>query len=519
MEITMDKQRARQLYELADRLSKLDVKTLSEEQRQQRNTMISKLQKEVKTIKEFAPDDGSGGEEDTLHKYARMWYNGNDAVQQQVEKILARQGWEIGKIESEEGGAFVVQAGDENGNSYIGFEVADLTEVLDTKASTATSQWDTSDPDMIKFNFTASNGVRYQLDFLEPYIGPDKMSPYDFFDSDEVYNKSKFVSFEQITQDMKGGHPVAKQGIEGTGSAAEVFGIVTNAIIQYVKKARPALLYFQAAEPNRRALYARIIRRILPDLPGWDSTADDAGQFAIYNRRAIKSAMGAEVTEGITDTANDPGEYDQEGDMARQDLATAANAAEELRSILDSDENLPEWVQSKITKAVDYLDTVRDYMKSKDQDVAENTAAGINKMFNNLGDPVFANLQRVALLAMQGRQSEAAGRLQTVIKDADPAVQKKITDAVNSIKPVTINGRVADSSTLDKSKQHNDWIINTFIPWVQSLLGQQGVAEAKKPSPKLTPVNIKKSDQVSEEINTEAYERLQKVFAFKNYES
>jgi hypothetical protein len=113
------------------------------------------------------------------------------------------------------------------------------------------------------------------------------------------------------------------------------------------------------------------------------------------------------------------------------------------------------------------------------QDMAENKAAGINKMFNNLGDPVYANLQRVALLAMQGRQSEAAGRLQTVIKHADPAVQKKITDAVNNIKPVTINGRVADSSTLDKSKQHNDWITNTFIPWVQSLLGHQDVTEAK----------------------------------------
>ena len=178
---------------------------------------------------------------------------------------------------------------------------AELTEVLDTKASNATSQWDTSDPDMIKFNFTASNGVRYQLDFLEPYIGPDEMSPYDFFDSDEVYNKSKFVSFEQITQDMKGGHPVAKQGIEGTGSAAEVFGIVINAIIQYVKKARPALLYFQAAEPNRRALYARIIRRILPGLPGWASMTVGNGEFGIYNRRAIKSAMGTEVSEATGD--------------------------------------------------------------------------------------------------------------------------------------------------------------------------------------------------------------------------
>ena len=120
--------------------------------------------------------------------------------------------------------------------------------------------------------------------------------------------------------------------------------------------------------------------------------------------------------------------------------------------------------------------------KSDKQDVAESKADDVTKLFTNAYDPAYANLQRVALLAMQGRQSEAAGLLQRVIKDADPAVQKKITDAVNNIKPVTINGRVADSSTLDKSKQHQDWILNTFIPWVQSLLGQQGVAEA---APKL----------------------------------
>ena len=177
-----------------------------------------------------------------------------------------------------------------------------VTEVLDTKAGKSNhAHWNTSDPDMIKFNFTASNGVEYQLDFLAPYIGPENMSPYDYFDSDEVFDNSKFVSFEQLTNDIKGGHPVAKQGIEGTGSAAEVFGIVVHAIIQYVKKARPALLYFQAAEPNRRALYARMIQRVLPSLPGWASMTVGNGEFGIYNKRAIKSAMGAEVSEATGD--------------------------------------------------------------------------------------------------------------------------------------------------------------------------------------------------------------------------
>lgn len=58
------------------------------------------------------------------------------------------------------------------------------------------------------------------------------------------------------------------------------------------------------------------------------------------------------------------GEYDREGDMAKDDLRTIDGAAKELYDILDADENLPEWVQAKITKAADYIDTVRDYMKS-----------------------------------------------------------------------------------------------------------------------------------------------------------
>ena len=85
----------------------------------------------------------------------------------------------------------------------------------------------------------------------------------------------------------------------------------------------------------------------------------------------------------------DKGEYDREGDMAKEQLHTIKLAARELASILSDDENLPEWVQSKITKAMDYIDTARDYMIATKADrnmepvaekavsVAQRRAAGI----------------------------------------------------------------------------------------------------------------------------------------------
>ena len=95
---------------------------------------------------------------------------------------------------------------------------------------------------------------------------------------------------------------------------------------------------------------------------------DPAVQTAL---KELEDSLNYLMTQGVAEGEDefDPanrGEYDREGEMAQDQLTTAADAASELRSILDSDENLPEWVQSKITKAVDYLDTARDYMKSKD---------------------------------------------------------------------------------------------------------------------------------------------------------
>ena len=76
--------------------------------------------------------------------------------------------------------------------------------------------------------------------------------------------------------------------------------------------------------------------------------------------------------------AKDAAEYDQEGDMAKTQLRSIKYHADELHEMLSDNDNLPEWVQSKLTLAQDYLQTVCDYMYSKDE-VNEAAYAGLEK--------------------------------------------------------------------------------------------------------------------------------------------
>jgi len=85
-------------------------------------------------LNEFAPgadDNRENDPEDVLFRFAKMWYSAPDvATQQRVEQALAKIGWEIGELESEEGGAFVMRIGDEDGDSYIGWSEEQLADQL-----------------------------------------------------------------------------------------------------------------------------------------------------------------------------------------------------------------------------------------------------------------------------------------------------------------------------------------------------------------------------------------------------
>lgn len=63
--------------------------------------------------------------------------------------------------------------------------------------------------------------------------------------------------------------------------------------------------------------------------------------------------------------AKDSHEYGYEGEMAMNQLKTLVRCAEMIEDMLKPDTDLPEWVQSKITLATDYIQTAADYLYSE----------------------------------------------------------------------------------------------------------------------------------------------------------
>jgi hypothetical protein len=67
--------------------------------------------------------------------------------------------------------------------------------------------------------------------------------------------------------------------------------------------------------------------------------------------------------------ANESKEPDHEYSMARSELSTIISAAKRLRGKLKGEGNIEAWVQSKITKAADYIDAAADYLDSGEHNV------------------------------------------------------------------------------------------------------------------------------------------------------
>jgi len=79
----------------------------------------------------------------------------------------------------------------------------------------------------------------------------------------------------------------------------------------------------------------------------------------------------------MTNEAKDEGEYDYEGDMAMSQLKSVITNAQKLHDMLEPNTNLPEWVQSKITLAEDYIVTAANYMDGEMNEEVEQVEEGL----------------------------------------------------------------------------------------------------------------------------------------------
>lgn len=89
------------------------------------------------------------------------------------------------------------------------------------------------------------------------------------------------------------------------------------------------------------------------------------GSKNVSSRAKVFQRKSKLMTKESDVDVTDQGEYDQEGDMAKNDIKTIVRHAEALHKILGDDDNLPEWVQSKLAKIEGMMISIDEYMQNQ----------------------------------------------------------------------------------------------------------------------------------------------------------
>ena len=138
---------------------------------------------------------------------------------------------------------------------------------------------------------------------------------------------------------------------------------------------------------SRSSEFRLFKNRHVKEISGMGERGDDWNE----EKKSVKEEAYDSIT-GKLKESKDAGEYDYEGSMAKTLLQTICRNAEDIKNMLEDDENLPEWVQSKITKAEDYITTSLDYLKSTkelDEEVLDELSKGTLHSYMSAGHKKF----------------------------------------------------------------------------------------------------------------------------------
>ena len=153
-------------------------------------------------------------------------------------------------------------------------------------------------------------------------------------------------------------------------------------------------------------------------------------------------------------------EGDYEGDMARGELQAIISNAQDLLNQIEEKTELEAWVQSKITKAADYISSVRNYMQGQQHRMQ---SSGVNEQKDaivkaELNEACWKGYVADGMKNKNGKKvpncvpvkeeitqlDETSSKFaQSYIKAAKKDVSKTISDYLNSTTPGTDLDRMA----------------------------------------------------------------------------
>ena len=175
-------------------------------------------------------------------------------------------------------------------------------------------------------------------------------------------------------------------------------------------------------------------------------STDDEEHGAIGEKEWQQQLDHAKKRAMMTTEAKEKTEYDYEGDMARGQLQSIISNAQRVHDMLEDNDNIAEWVQSKITLAEDYISTVANYMMSEvDEAVVIKTNKPIGfrvsdvgaggKEYNVKTDKAYDNAQAKKKLP-QGADFAAQRRKERLASNGRMDEEMQVGDKVNFDHPM-----------------------------------------------------------------------------------
>ena len=154
-----------------------------------------------------------------------------------------------------------------------------------------------------------------------------------------------------------------------------------------------------------------------------DDSDTQAGPRGRGRPKGTKGAIGAKgpsgksklmTKEGDQDIT-DQGEYDQEGDMAKDTIKTVMRHAQALSQVLGDNDNLPEWVQSKLAKIEGMMISIDEYMQNQEDEEEPIAEKAVSKKQQRFMGMVHS--------AQKGEKpaSRAVGKVANTMKPKDTA--------------------------------------------------------------------------------------------------